>query len=382
MGFLKRIRSEVKPFFIHGEQKSDENIVVKIIQADNAYTAELSPNHDAVKQWAPKLEKTPSEYVKMLQEALDGSGDEDNKKIQNVFEIQNSYLVWRQPVAGKDIKVVLGKIPMEKEAFTEAVSTIFSDVVDELNKCREDIRKLDKERKDLHKEHKKAIAVAESSVKEKEEIERELYCKFSLLLNSKKNEIRQLKAQGPNCSAVVPDEPDAGVEASSSTSATVSRTYAANKRESSDDQYDEDTDVDSIDTDEEERISISPRKKRAAIASSTQLKTNNGFGAASSSNGTHFVASSAAVSSQHDDIFNDSMELDLSMSVPKKARLQTSKKEEVMAGEVSSSTHSLSKNKKKDIRDNQIEGSNISIETAETLPTSASIFDEMFSQDD
>ena len=74
--------------------------------------------NDTVKKWCRNLEKSPEEYVALLQIAVEtcsityGEGGQMDKK--DVFEIQEDSLVWKQFFPDKKVYGRRGKFALEK----------------------------------------------------------------------------------------------------------------------------------------------------------------------------------------------------------------------------------------------------------------------------
>jgi len=105
-------------------------------------------------------------------------------------------LSWKQ-VLEDGVKFHLGSLELNKEVDNgTCVSGLMTAMMDDMNKMRDDLSYMRRENQAMEIEHKTLLKRLEGYVHDKNNLEADLYAKFSLILNEKKAKIRSLKEQG------------------------------------------------------------------------------------------------------------------------------------------------------------------------------------------
>lgn len=267
-----------------------------LLQGGVAHSLEITTESDSVQRWCRNLEKTPQEYLSLVCQAVENLSsvhDPDGKDLkEDIFEIQDDHLVWKQYFPEKRVYGRRGKFTLEKMEHDDAFENIMNGVMGDLTANVKTIDKLSLDLQAKEEEVKKAVDLVAKSVKMKEDFEKTVYGKCANIINMKKLRMRQLTSQSLTAAKANDTTPVTQDTASDSPS-------KASKANSSDSEcYNSDTDVDDpdgMDTDEENLRSISPKKHGRNGNTLTEKKS---------------VASKRVIDSQ-DDLLNDSLEAEL-----------------------------------------------------------------------
>lgn len=181
------------------------------------------------------------------------------KEAQATFQYQlkrqrdNLEFVWKKHVPAEDITFQLGSANLKVRADSaEFITKLFNHCIRSMKELKERIRLLETDNERLSQERINALKRLEKCVVAKEEIEQDLYSKFSFVLNSKKEKIRQLKKQ---VEEGITDEPVVETQEESKPSSSSTATKISKKVEEKKEIHsDSDRDTDEEDT---------PKPKRA-----------------------------------------------------------------------------------------------------------------------
>ncbi|KAK7481518.1 hypothetical protein BaRGS_00027280 [Batillaria attramentaria] len=109
-------------------------------------------------------------------------------------------LVWKKQVPG-DIKVKMGSVPLYlKSNSAQSMCEIFSNCIDMMTELHGKIRSLESDNQRLSQERQNALKRLDKCVSAKEDLEKDLYSKFVAVLNSKKEQIRNMRNAEPSAS--------------------------------------------------------------------------------------------------------------------------------------------------------------------------------------
>ncbi|XP_063612540.1 uncharacterized protein LOC134786027 [Penaeus indicus] len=275
---------------------SQEEVRLALLQRGAAHSLKITAESDSVQRWCRNLEKTPQEYLTLVSQAVENLSsvcDPDGKDIkEDIFEIQDDHLVWKQYFPEKKVYGRRGKFALDKMEHDDALENIMNGVMEDLTANVKTIDKLTLDLQAKEGEVKEAIDLVAKSVKMKEDFEKVVYGKCANIINMKKLRMRQLTSQSSSAAKANDTTLDTKEKAKDSPS-------KASKVNSSDSEcYNSDTDVDEpdgMDTDEEDLRSISP-KKRGRNGNTLPEKKS--------------MASKRVIDSQ-DDLFNNSIEAEL-----------------------------------------------------------------------
>ncbi|XP_042875895.1 uncharacterized protein LOC122255694 isoform X2 [Penaeus japonicus] len=296
MGLRKIVQNDKTSYMY--SSSSEEELRLVLLQGGAAHAATITPESDSVQRWCRNLEKTPQEYLTLASQAVENLSsvhNTDGKDLkEDIFEIQDGHLVWKQYFPEKKVYGRRGKFALEKIEHNDALEKIMNGVIGDLTANVQTIDKLTSDLQRKEEEVKKAADLVEKSVKMKEDFEKVIYGKCASIINMKKLRMRQLSNQ----SSTAGKSNDTTLIAKDKASDSPSKGSKANSSDS--ECYNSDTDVDDpdkddVDTDEEIRMSISPRKQGRNGNTQTAKKS---------------VPAKRVIDSQ-DDLFNNSIEAEL-----------------------------------------------------------------------
>jgi len=180
---------------------------------------------DDLEELASRLKINYSKYVEQTTEALTSLGTAASQTFQYQLKQQRdtAEFSWKKHIAEENITFQLGSATLKSRPdSSQFITKMFKHCVLSMEELKERIRNLETDNERLSQERLNALKRLEKCVVAKEELEQELYSKFTMVLNSKKEKIRQLK-QGVNNSMGngAADDSDSDVdEPSTSTSRT------------------------------------------------------------------------------------------------------------------------------------------------------------------
>lgn len=159
---------------------------------------------------------------------------------------ENLEFVWKKHIPAEDITFQLGSANLKVRADSaELITKLFKHCIKSMKELKERIQHLETDNERLSQERINALKRLEKCVVAKEEIEQDLYSKFSFVLNSKKDKIRQLKRQveeGVTEESVVETQEESKPN-SSSTATKQSRKFESTTEINSDSDRDTDEDT-------------------------------------------------------------------------------------------------------------------------------------------
>jgi DNA-repair protein XRCC4 len=129
-----------------------------------------------------QLEESLETYLEKTRQAFSGK----NTDIQ--FFLQDDIFIWKQ----QNI-LTRGKIILHLFSNVLIMSDTLKQLLEFYQKCQEQIIALEKENKCLNETNNKLITDIEKMIEIKNNMEKDLYGKFLLLLNTKKKKIRELQ---------------------------------------------------------------------------------------------------------------------------------------------------------------------------------------------
>lgn len=302
---LRRLHEGGEPSYLYAQRLTNEaelGAIRVIILQKNSFKVKLSPDNESVLKWCHMLDKSPEEYLSQLHKAANSfpscdTNDEQNDNKENIFEVQQDFLVWKQYFPDEKVYGKRGKFKLEKVGYEDAVNEVLEGTIQDLESNRKCIQNLTRESHEKSKKLSEAMDLASRSVKAKEEFEKEVYGKCAAIINAKKLRIQQLKSNHPVTSGT-----NGGLGRTDEDTRISSHPSKKAKFEGSDsDCYNSDTDVDDpcdqdMDTDEECLASLSPNKQKG--------KTN-------SDSRTSEKTRKLQPSLDSQDLFNNSLEAEL-----------------------------------------------------------------------
>ncbi|KAK4320694.1 hypothetical protein Pmani_008462 [Petrolisthes manimaculis] len=303
---LRKVKSDGEAYMY--TSNTQDTLTITVVQKDNSFKVKVGESTEGVVRWSRNLKKAPGEYMTLLTHAVDGSkaphgtkGIEQQLQEEDVFEVQDGCLVWKQYFPDQKVYGKLGKFKMEKIDYEAAVSECLAGAVSDLSSKSDKIHKLERESEEMDKHMSEAIELAAKSVKAKEEFEKEIYGKCAAIINAKKHRIIQIKSAAASTTASTshPTITQPPGESSHTSGRAEERVVSSRPRKkarvdhSGSDGYSSDTDVDDVD-----EVDLSSYDH---LGSHTQKK--------SPVKPKSSVVSMKAIDSQ--ELFNDSLELEL-----------------------------------------------------------------------
>lgn len=296
---LRRLTQKDETSFMYTDN-IPEQIMVILLRNDSAFSVKLTTDSDSVKKWSRNLQKSPNDYMALLHKAVETcsvtySDSEQQDKKEDVFEIQEDCLVWKQYFPDKNVYGRRGKFTLEKISYEEAVKEILNGSVGDLDAKSHCMQKLTDDLAAKSNELQEAKDLAAKCVREKEEFEKEVYGKCVTIINSKKLRIKQLLSSQPSGSGEQNNAARRILPDTESTSPASKLTKFSNPDS---DGYSSDTDVDDpgeedVDTDEENSRKASTQAQKRKIDRNSKSKTPK------------------RTFDSQDDLFNDSLEAEL-----------------------------------------------------------------------
>ncbi|KAK3855532.1 hypothetical protein Pcinc_038080 [Petrolisthes cinctipes] len=257
---LRKVKSDGEAYMYTTNTTSNtqDTLTITVVQKDNSFKVKVGESTEGVVRWSRNLKKAPGEYMTLLTRAVDGSkaphgtkGIEQQLQEEDVFEVQDGCLVWKQYFPDQKVYGKLGKFKMEKIDYEAAVSECLAGAVSDLSSKSDKIHKLERESEEMDKQMSEAIELAAKSVKVKEEFEKEIYGKCAAIINAKKHRIIQIKSAVASTSH--PTTTQSPGESSHTSGRAEERVVSGRPRKkarvdhSGSDGYSSDTDVDDVD---------------------------------------------------------------------------------------------------------------------------------------
>lgn len=258
--------------YMYTNTSTPDEVLVILLRDNTGFSVKLGTVSDSVKKWCKNLQKSPDEYMALLHNAVEScsvtySDSDETEKNEDVFEIQEDCLIWKQFFPDKDVYGKRGKFTLDKISFQDAVKEILNGAVKDLDakSCR--IQKLTDDLDKGSKELQRAKDLAAKSVQEKESFEKEIYGKCASIINAKKLRIKHLMSSQP-CQPSTSEKHDTAARKILTSVELVSQSSVPTKSDcQASDGYSSDTDVDDpgeedIDTDEENLRRTSAQKRK------------------------------------------------------------------------------------------------------------------------
>ncbi len=173
----------------------ERDLNVTLTDCETAWTGSLS--HSQLAELAKKASKEQSQYQKLTLNALNGI-DENSMICSTTLQGSNVKLSWKELLTD-GIRFELGSMTLycQDEHVKEIHSGLLEHLVQRVNGLQSDFSQLTEVHTQLDRQHKSALEKLEQNIQLKETIEKDLFGKFLLVLNSKKAKIRHLLENKP-----------------------------------------------------------------------------------------------------------------------------------------------------------------------------------------
>lgn len=195
--FIRLVTKDNEECFLLTKLKAagKEGFDMALCHDGKVWTGQVS--EDDLDSLSTRLKMDFNPYVEQTVEALTTMKDaQDTFQYQMKRQRDNLEFIWKKHVPAEDITFQLGSASLKVRAdSTEYITKLFNVCIKSMKELKERIRHLETDNERLSQERINALKRLEKCVVAKEELEQDLYSKFTLVLNSKKEKIRQLKRQ-------------------------------------------------------------------------------------------------------------------------------------------------------------------------------------------
>ncbi|CAL4067204.1 unnamed protein product, partial [Meganyctiphanes norvegica] len=118
---LRRITNEGattfkdQSFYLHSSRQGN-GLEIIAIDGSIGYISKLEPSSNEVLKWSKNIQKTPDEYLTALFTALEATehGSAEKKLEENIFEVHEDCLLWKQFFSQQNLHGRRGKFPLKK----------------------------------------------------------------------------------------------------------------------------------------------------------------------------------------------------------------------------------------------------------------------------
>ncbi|XP_070565467.1 DNA repair protein XRCC4-like isoform X2 [Ptychodera flava] len=230
-------------------EEGEDGFTMALTDGSQAWTGEISI--DELESLASDIKMDASEYINQTCKALtrEKTGQTTFQYQVKKYKGESIEFSWKKVMDTDRIKFQLGSVVLEKASdTTETVKEIFDFSIEKMGSLHGKISTLEADNARLSAERGKALKRLEKCVELKENMEKDLYGKFQVLVNDKKAKIRQLKEEASRAAAN---------EAESDT----------DKEENTDKEDNADEDMSAEETtDEEEKKTLSKGKRKVVVS--------------------------------------------------------------------------------------------------------------------
>lgn len=194
---LKKVRLEDDgEFFLYSRYEIGKNFHINLFNTKNseAYDGDISEIN--LRAMASARRTT---YTDFLANTLCALMWDDASDVQFSYNFEKDseslYFRWAKVFESEDMKVSLGRIKVARVEFCSLIETVLCQVSTELHSISSSLEKAKLELEESNKEKEMSKELVQSAIKVKKDMEKELYSKFVIVLNKKKEKIRKLKQE-------------------------------------------------------------------------------------------------------------------------------------------------------------------------------------------
>lgn len=195
--FIRVVTKDDEECFLLTKLKNggQEGFDLTLCHDGNVWTGSVS--EDDLETLCSRLKIQFNKYIKETVEALSNNSD---SKHTFQYELKRgkgkAEFAWKKHVPDEDITFQLGSVTLKpRPDSAQMITLIYNHCIEKLGELKTRIHSLETDNQRLSQERVNALKRLEKCVVAKEELENDLYSKFSFVLNSKKEKIRQLKDQ-------------------------------------------------------------------------------------------------------------------------------------------------------------------------------------------
>ncbi|XP_038053067.1 DNA repair protein XRCC4-like [Patiria miniata] len=200
---LCRIDVGRQPYFLQTTAKNGGKDGFDLVMTDAVNSWEGQISRQRLTQLAKKVNMSLEEFTEHTQKALTRQ-DMGELAFEYHFktDANKSEFSWKKVMSNENIKFQLGSVALDVvEDSAESIQDLFIFTIDNAASLRDNIRLLEGENERLSTERANALKRLEKCVGMHEEMEKELFSKFQVVLNDKKAKIRRLKQEANSASA-------------------------------------------------------------------------------------------------------------------------------------------------------------------------------------
>ncbi|KAL3842461.1 hypothetical protein ACJMK2_020481 [Sinanodonta woodiana] len=173
-----------------------EGLDIILCEGSDIWVGEVSV--DQLDEMSVRLKIEFSSYVDQTVDAFTGKNE---GKVTYQYQLKKdgtkAKFIWKKFIPSEDITFQLGFTVLQKKEDADKYRTLmFNHCISHMLELRDRIHTLETDNERLAQERISALKRLEKCVVAKEELENDLYAKFTAILNSKKERIRELKGQG------------------------------------------------------------------------------------------------------------------------------------------------------------------------------------------
>ncbi len=192
-----QVEGDLDALFVSTEY-DDRDLLLTLTDCEHAWNGRLT--HTQLSDLASKANVDRAEYVKMTLNALNGSTD--TPFVCSVSLRGTALKLSWKKLLNDGVRFELGSMTLSQQNTVKDVQCSLLDfLVDQVSALQNEMGQLKDVNVRLDREHRNALSRLEANVQLKESIEKDLFGKFRLILNSKKAKIRHLLETRPEASA-------------------------------------------------------------------------------------------------------------------------------------------------------------------------------------
>jgi len=188
---FKKILIDDKPYFVQFNQNNEGDISLQLTNGNHMLLGKL-PQKD-IMQMAKGLDMTTKKLENLLAQCLASKVVQDFEYQLTESDETSSKLVLKQVVDG-GFKFQLGSVPLKRsENSSQRLVSMLDHLTSELAKYKKEVEKVRNINNTISQEQEHMTQRLKEHMEAHVNMEQELYTKFSMVLNSKKAKIRELK---------------------------------------------------------------------------------------------------------------------------------------------------------------------------------------------
>ncbi|XP_067124133.1 DNA repair protein XRCC4-like [Centruroides vittatus] len=178
---------------LYEQENNQFHILLISLDCDKYFKGILE--EEFMKEKALKLRKTYENYLEETKSALKFI----NSSLKFIYDIKKSgdhyVFEWKKLIEEEEVRVLFGSVVLSVSDVKDVMKYILELFEININKLQSEVVQLQQQEMQLIEDKNETMALLEETTKWKKNLERELYSKFILVLNNKKEKIKELKCQ-------------------------------------------------------------------------------------------------------------------------------------------------------------------------------------------